>query len=353
MKMNAIIILSLLLKVAVSIPDADDSLHIYALPVGQGDCTVIQCPRGNGGPTKGVVTIIDAGASNSRGIDGEGIVNFLSGTKLNFAVITHSHRDHFSYMKTILDHYGNSYYSQYGTIMKFTVYHSCDWSRYKNHVKSNYAVPTEIGSCNSIADCENRNLPIASLCTNVDARLSFVASAVGECKGNANQDSIISKITYAGRSTLITGDFELPPNDMTVFLNTAGPDLRSHIYRLSHHGALNANPANLLNAIQAQYVFSSSGYRYGHPRCEIYDYYDDEKNPYHLDNSVPDHPYTCYNLVSGKYVRVDRITRKPIYVTSLYREKSPGEWIRSYYTVEFNITSCGHVGVKLTHIGDE
>ena len=336
--MNAIIILSLLLKVAVSIPDADDQLHIYALPVGQGDCTVIQCPKAKGGPTKGVVTIIDAGASNSRGIDGQGIVDFLTGTELNFAVITHSHRDHFSYMNTILNYYKK----------KVPVYHSCPWSRYKNHVKSGYAVPTEIGSCSSIDDCENRNLPIASLCTNVDAKLSFVASAVGECKGNPNQDSIISKITYAGRSTLITGDFELPPNDMTAFLNTAGPDLRSQIYRLSHHGAYNANPANFLNAIQARYVFSSSGYRYGHPRCEIYDYYDNR-----LPNNVPAHPYTCYNLVSGKYVRVDRITRKPIYVTSLYREKSPGEWIRSYYTVEFNITSCGHVVVKFTHIGDE
>ena len=342
--MNAIIILSLLLKVAVSIPNADEDLNIYALPVGQGDCTVIQCPKANGGPTKGVVTIIDAGASNSRGIDGQGIVDFLTGTELNFAVITHSHRDHFSYMNTILDYYKK----------KVPVYHSCPWSRYKNHVKSGYAVPTEIGSCSSIDDCENRNLPIASLCTNVDAKLSFVASAVGECKGNPNQDSIISKITYAGRSTLIIGDFELPPNDMTAFLNTAGPDLRSHIYRLSHHGAYNANPANFLNAIQARYVFSSSGYRYGHPRCEIYDYYDDEKNPYRLVNSVPPHPYTCYkHLGSGKYERVDRETRKPIYVTSLYREKSPGEWIRSYYTVEFNIASCGHVGVKFTHIGDE
>ena len=336
--MNSIIILSLLLKVAVSIPDADTQLHIYALPVGQGDCTVIQCPKANGDPTKGVVTIIDAGASNSRGIDGQGIVDFLTGTELNFAVITHSHRDHFSYMNTILNYYKK----------KVPVYHSCPWSRYKNHIKSGYAVPTEIGSCSSIDDCKNRNLPIASLCTNVGAKLSFVASAVGGCAGNPNQDSIISKITYAGRSTLITGDFELPPNDITVFLNTAGPDLHSHIYRLSHHGALNANPANFLNAIQARYVFSSSGYRYGHPRCEIYDYYDNR-----LPNNVPAHPYTCYNLVSGKYVRVDRITIKPIYVTSLYREKSPGEWIRSYYTVEFNISSCGYVGVKLTHIGDE
>ena len=27
------------------LPPADDNLNIYALPVGQGDCTVIQCPK--------------------------------------------------------------------------------------------------------------------------------------------------------------------------------------------------------------------------------------------------------------------------------------------------------------------
>ena len=178
--MNAIIILSLLLKVAVSIPNADEDLNIYALPVGQGDCTVIQCPKAKGGPTKGVVTIIDAGASNSKGIDGQGIVEFLKGTELNFAVITHSHKDHINYMDDILNYYKKKVY----------VCHSCSWSRYKNHVKSGYAVPKEIGSCNSIDDCETRNFPTVSLCTNADAKLSFVASAVGKCKGNANRDSL-------------------------------------------------------------------------------------------------------------------------------------------------------------------
>ena len=72
--------------------------------MGQGDCTVIQCPRADGGPTKGVVTIIDAGASNSRGIDGQGIVDFLAGTELNFVIITHSHKDHWSYIVTILNY---------------------------------------------------------------------------------------------------------------------------------------------------------------------------------------------------------------------------------------------------------
>ena len=43
------------------LPPADDNLNIYALPVGQGDCTVIQCPKTSTVNGKGVVTIIDAG----------------------------------------------------------------------------------------------------------------------------------------------------------------------------------------------------------------------------------------------------------------------------------------------------
>ncbi|XP_011408079.1 PREDICTED: uncharacterized protein LOC105315218 [Amphimedon queenslandica] len=69
--MNAILVLFLLFKVTVSIPDPDGKLHIYALPVGQGDCTVIQCPEADPEYPKGRVTIIDAGASNNRGIDAE------------------------------------------------------------------------------------------------------------------------------------------------------------------------------------------------------------------------------------------------------------------------------------------
>ena len=342
--MNTIIILSMLLKVAVSIPPPDDQLHIYALPVGQGDCTVIQCPKAEGGPTKGVVTIIDAGASNSRGIGGQGIVDFLTGTKLNFVIITHSHKDHQSYIDTILDYYKTP----------VTVYHPCDWSSYR--VKSTYAEPQEVPKCTGIQNCAEK-IKLENLCPSTEGiTMSFVASAYKDCAGGTanNEDSIISKITWAGTSALITGDFELTDTDMDGFLMKAGPDLKSQIYRLSHHGALHANPPNLLTYIQAQYVFSSSGYRYGHPRCEIYLYYDDEKNPYHLVNSVPPHPYTCYkHLGFSKYEHVDMMIKKPIFVTSLFREVAKDEWIRSYYLLKFSIDDNSKIGVYFTHIGDE
>uniref|UniRef100_A0A1X7T4F1 G domain-containing protein n=1 Tax=Amphimedon queenslandica TaxID=400682 RepID=A0A1X7T4F1_AMPQE len=261
---NSIIILSLLLKVTVSIepiPDADDELHIYALPVGQGDCTVIQCPRGQGDPPKGTVTIIDAGSSTEKlGMKGKDIEDFLKGTELRLAVLTHSDADHLKYMNGILNFYNNK---------KVPIYHSCEWNKhYTKHISKEYTNHKEIPRCMSIKQCSKK----LDLCPRYKPKfgvtLFFVASAVGKCTGHRanNADSLIAKITYAGRSILIAGDFELPQKEMKNFLKLKGvkDSLRSHIYRLSHHGAYNskANRYDFLNAVGASYVFSSSGFSY-------------------------------------------------------------------------------------------
>ena len=318
------------------IPDADDDLHVYALPVGQGDCTVIQCPRA--GPTdgKGLVTIIDAGASNSVGMGKEEVAEFLSGTRLNFVVLTHSHLDHHAYIDYILEGYKT----------QVTVYHSCQWDSY--NVDSPYASPVEIPKCDSITDCATHQ-PVLSVCPGIT--LAFVASALGECKGNRaeNEDSIISKITYAGVSTLISGDFEGSSTfSIESFLKTAaGTDIKSDIYRLCHHGAFGekANTEAFLNAVGAKYVFSSSGYRYKHPRCEIYDHY---KNIL-KDNVVAVHPYTCFRK-NGQDFNVD--TSKAIYVTSVIR-KVGGNEIKSFYVIKFDINSHGGITAQAHHAGDE
>ena len=316
------------------IPDADDDLHVYALPVGQGDCTVIQCPRA--GPTdgKGLVTIIDAGASNSVGMGKEEVAEFLSGTRLNFVVLTHSHLDHHAYIDYILEGYKT----------QVTVYHSCQWDSY--NVDSPYASPVEIPKCDSITDCATHQ-PVLSVCPGIT--LAFVASALGECKGNRaeNEDSIISKITYAGVSTLISGDFEGDEAFMKAFLAKGGADISSDIYRLCHHGAFNgkANTAEFLNAVGAKYVFSSSGYRYNHPRCEVYNYYNDRL----ADGVVAEHPYTCFNKDGIPDIIT---TTKAIYVTSVIREVG-GEEIKSFYVVKFDINSQGAIAAEAVYIGDE
>ena len=135
---------------------------------------------------------------------------------------------------------------------------------------------------------------------------------------------------------------------MKAFLQTAGTDLRSHIYRLSHHGAYNglANQVQFLDAVGAVAVFSSSGYKYGHPRCEVYDYYDAV-----LPDAVKEHPYTCF--APNKVIR-NVNTKKAIYVTSVIRkEDNTGTWVKSFYVVHFFIDKNGVVDMTFVYIGDD
>ena len=52
----------------------------------------------------------------------------------------------------------------------------------------------------------NRKIQLCDPQTNV--MLKFIASGLGRCGKHPNEDSIVSKITYNGVSTLISGDFE-------------------------------------------------------------------------------------------------------------------------------------------------
>ena len=348
MKMYATIVLFLLLKLAVSmqrIPNADDQLHIYALPVGQGDCTVIQCPKAKGDPVKGVVSIIDAGSSTDNiGIKAKDIVHFLAPATLHLVVITHSDKDHISYLDPILNNHKKH----------VSVHHPCKWNnKYTKYIKSKYADPQQVLDCQNIKDCADK----LNLCPNYQPKfgkansvtLSFVASAVGGCKNKRanNEDSLIAKITYAGISTLITGDFELGAKPMTNFLKKAKADLKSDIYKLSHHGAYNdkANRYKFLDAIKAEYVFSSSGFKYKHPRCEIFKYYTNRLPT----GAVDKHYYTCFD---GNDIDRNRLTSKAIYVTHLFRGESVMHWFISYYLLRFDIARDGGIGVDFKRLGD-
>ena len=283
---------------------------------------------------KGLVSIIDAGASNREGMGEQQVFNFLFGTHLNLVVLTHSDRDHLAYIDYILKGYGKN----------VDVFHSCCWESYKVKVESEFATPVQIGKCGSIKECGR----ILNLCPNAAVSLSVVASALGGCKRNRanNEDSIISKITYAGVSTLISGDFEGDNKFMKAFLAKGGADIRSDIYRLCHHGAYNkkANTEAFLNAVGAKYVFSSSGYRYNHPRCEVYNYYNDRL----VDGVVPVHPYTCFTQ-NGQSFSIN--TSKAIYVTSLIRKDSNGNWVKSFYAIKFDIDFKGAIAAQIAYVG--
>ena len=86
----------------------------FALPVGQGDCTVIQCPSAYGGE----ISIIDAGSSANTGFTKTQVIDAFNGQTVETIILTHPHDDHINYIEDILK------------VIKGgipPIYHPCDW----------------------------------------------------------------------------------------------------------------------------------------------------------------------------------------------------------------------------------
>ena len=235
--------------------------------MGQGDCTVIQCPSRDGN----VISIIDAGSKSRIGFNRMEVVNFLrlNEVTINSIFLTHPDEDHINYIDAILDAYNKN----------VSVYHSCDWTKYTERIRgritSGHANP-EIRVPRCCGQNCSQNQHSRTLCTKSGVRLKVIGSEhTGQnCETNKNGDSIVSTIEYQGVKTLIAGDFEGDEAFVQSFIECSGNDLSADIFRLSHHGADNekANQRNFSRAINPSFVFSSSGLKanYGHPRCSLY-----------------------------------------------------------------------------------
>ena len=129
-------------------------------------------------------------------------------------------------------------------------------------------------------------------------------------------------------------------------------DLRADIFRLSHHGAYNNNTSKLTNtkefldAVKAQYVFSSSGLNnhYKHPRCELHDHY-------HANGiaNVMSHKYSCYkiNRETGAITLPNNDTTDAIYATTIKLGgiRAGDENLR-HYVIHFSISTTGKITSK-------
>lgn len=82
----------------LSIQPAIEYMEFHALPVGQGDCTMIRCP----GPNEHVV-IVDCGSSGGRRLSSQQVENYLRPyfDQVVAIFITHPDRDHFNYLPHI------------------------------------------------------------------------------------------------------------------------------------------------------------------------------------------------------------------------------------------------------------
>lgn len=242
-----------------AIPSPSVNLEVYALPVGQGDCTIIQCP------SSGQLVINDCGSTGGNGLDAQGVRDYLGArvSDITAIFISHANSDHFNYLPLIT----NSMNMNIRSVIIGGVLGDYP-SSIRNWLNDfSTRLQTISGGSQCIGDCMVTGS--INFCNNVDVNFNILAANV---RGTPNEKSIVLKVSAGTFSILLPGDMEGPASIAIASNPTVSTELQSFVYKIAHHGASRlANQPEWLAPIRPVQAFASSAYNYRncrHPRCE-------------------------------------------------------------------------------------
>jgi len=234
-------------------------LRATFVDVGQGDSAIIDFPDGR-------VMLIDAGGSPQGGPDpGErALLPLLAArrrTALDIVVLTHPHPDHYGGLEAVL-----------GSLPVGELWDTGQGTAEADMVGTSGAAHALLGRAQSRGA---QILQPHQLCGSERQFGEAVVRVIAPCPAfdpgyDANDNSFVIRIDYAGRSVLFTGDIEGHAEHKLV--DAAAP-LRADILKVPHHGSRTSSSEALLQAIQPQIaVISAAAWNpYGHPHPEVLD----------------------------------------------------------------------------------
>ena len=248
---------------AFSIPLSTGNLEVYALPVGQGDCTIIQCPSGS-------LIVNDCGSSSFIGpqLSAQSVQAFLGDRieDVTTILISHPDRDHSNYLFQIAFDTASIQNVIIGATLD-------DYRSYKPIFNwlTNFDTMNKLRTISNGASCIGTCTVTSgtNFCDDTDINFNILAANVGSTD---NQKSIVMKVSTGDFSMLLPGDME--GSAATTIANNPAvqTQLSSLVYKMAHHGAsTSANKKLWLERIKPRSAFASSAYNFGncrHPRCE-------------------------------------------------------------------------------------
>ena len=220
-------------------------LTVYFLDVGQGDSTVISSPAGK-------AAIIDGGIGGAGGKKDKGktvIIPFLKGkgiNKLDAVIMTHPDQDHIGGLLYLLN--STKQGSEYPIEIKefFDPMHPHTTYLYQDLLKAVKNRP-------EIKYRKGKKGDLIDLGEGVTAEVISPDSSYDD----ANNASIVLKLTYGKISLLLPGDAE--DKSEKAMVKKYGDALKSTVLKAGHHGSANSSSSDFLTRVKPEVVVISVG----------------------------------------------------------------------------------------------
>ena len=220
----------------------DGRLHVVFLDVGQGDAIFIQTPSGK-------QVLVDGGPSETVLLSQLGRQMPFWDRTLDVIVLTHPDADHITGLVPVLERY------QVDTVIFREMEHESDVYEYWLQLLKAEGAAVYQGE--------------AGLLLTLDEGLEMTVLHPGvELLEDANNNSIVTRLTYGQVSVLLPGDIEA---EVEHRLMAEGTTLASTVLKAAHHGSCSSTSQEFLDTVDPEVVVISVGAenRFRHPCAEV------------------------------------------------------------------------------------
>ncbi len=270
----------------------NDIMTITTLPVGAGNCQILQCP------SQDKIIVFDCGSlgAGTQNWDVQQVTQYIDNlvgddTEVVVAV-SHTDGDHNNYLPTV---FANIYVHDVVIAQQRGAYPLAVRNWFAEVEADDGTVWSWPGHYVGQAPDDELSCWVEDGQGGWDMDVEAYVLAVNAA-GGANSASLVVSETYDNFQTIFTGDMTQATEDLInsdLQINLGDTDVITG----AHHGAdtYGSNSQTWVDANQATMVIFSAGTRHYHPRCTSVDRY----LP-HLGDDSDDHGYHCGN--GGGYV---------------------------------------------------
>lgn len=224
-----------------AIPAGNADFLVHFIDVGQADCALLEYD--------GKFMLIDGGNRE----DGQLVVSYLQNQgvqELEAVVCTHAHEDHVGGLPSVLAVYPTK--AVYAPTNDYASKVFDSFLYYVDQQKQSVIIPKP-GDTMKLGDVD--------------------IMVLGPVKiyPDANNTSIVLKVTYGKTTFLFTGDMEKEAeNDMMDYWEGENGLFKADVLKVGHHGSDTSSGIRFLNEVMPTYgvISVGEGNKYGHPHVE-------------------------------------------------------------------------------------